>query len=487
MTRLLDRPAVRRVGRRLRGAPRSLRALPPSRPVGAKLELTFACNLRCGFCYTDSPRHTLARTAELSDEQWLEVAQRSIDLGVLEAVLTGGEPLLRRELTLEVAERLSAAGVGLTLNTNGWFVDDEVARRFGALPGFAAFVSLDGPDAATHDSSRGVPGSWRRAVAGIDRLLARGVAVRVVHVVTPANAHTAEATTELAWRLGVRSVHLTRVIPTGAAARGGDWRVDPAGLRAIDEQAPARWGADFAIRQRPGDEADFRGRVSTAPAAFLVRPDGTVRIDSTNPYAVGHALEDGLGACWARICDEWRGPQIAEHVRQVDSAYRFDRAPIVPYLDADVRLGRTPDASDRVARTLPVARPVTAREPDALADPSTALAHVTALALARRYAMEPLRAVGEGPAGRYVRLLRTGAIVSLNPTAAEVMDACAGGAPAAVVERIAGRHPSVPRERIVRDVLGAVRTLCGRGVLRAAGAPEGRTMQAPEPDVDATI
>ena len=82
--------------------------------------MTFACNLRCGFCYTDSPRHTLARTAELSDEEWLRIADELVEIGAIEAVVTGGEPLLRRELTIEVCQRLAAAGLGVTLNSNGW-------------------------------------------------------------------------------------------------------------------------------------------------------------------------------------------------------------------------------------------------------------------------------------------------------------------------------------------------------------------------------
>jgi len=66
-----------RLGRR---PPRALTEA-PDRPIGAKLELTYACNLRCGFCYTDSPRHTLQRTPELSDEEWREVVRQSLDLG----------------------------------------------------------------------------------------------------------------------------------------------------------------------------------------------------------------------------------------------------------------------------------------------------------------------------------------------------------------------------------------------------------------------
>src|SRR5437764_277798 len=83
--------------RRARWRPPTTR--PPATPVGVKLELTHACNLRCAFCYTDSPRHTLAHTPDLSDDEWIAIVDEAIDLGALEAVVTGGEPLLRRELT----------------------------------------------------------------------------------------------------------------------------------------------------------------------------------------------------------------------------------------------------------------------------------------------------------------------------------------------------------------------------------------------------
>src|SRR3954468_15767181 len=98
---------LRRALRRL-GHGRPARAVAPARPVGIKLELTHACNLRCAFCYTDSPRHTLAHTPDLSDDEWIAIVDEAIALGALEAVVTGGEPLLRRELTLALIERLEA-------------------------------------------------------------------------------------------------------------------------------------------------------------------------------------------------------------------------------------------------------------------------------------------------------------------------------------------------------------------------------------------
>src|SRR5689334_4212809 len=323
----------------------------PERPIGAKLELTYACNLRCGFCYTDSPRRTLQRTPELSDEQWRRVVGECLDLGIVEAVVTGGEPFLRRELTLETVERLSTADVGVTLNTNGWFVDEEVASRFGALPGLTAHVSVDGAQPSVHDSSRGVPGSWRRAIEGIDRLLARGVGVCGVHVVTPDNVETVPETLEQMWTLGVPWVRLTPVIATGAAARGGRWRVSPGALERAIAEFRAAHGDAMRIDLQPGTATSLALQGQIAPGSFLVRPNGDVRPDSIRPFTFGNAIEQGVAACWEALRSGWNDERIMRWARAMGAAEDLPRSGLVPYLDDEVALsgGEAAGSSGRAA------------------------------------------------------------------------------------------------------------------------------------------
>ena len=299
---------VRQLARRLGIEPANPRPAAPARPVGAKLELTYACNLRCAFCYTDSPRRTLERTVELSDEDWRSIVADVIELGVIEAVVTGGEPLLRRELALEVIERLDAAGVGVTLNTNGWFVDAAVAERFAAArSGLAVHVSLDGPTPELHDRARGVPGSWRRAVAAIGLLAERGVSTHVVCVATPENEPAAGEVIEQAWLLGVDSVRLTPVVPIGAAARGGSWHVSQRRLERVAGQARRRLGPGLDIIV--ASPAQTSGPV-LAPAYVLVRPNGAVTSGSLSPFRFGDARQAGLAASWERIVRDWDHPEI---------------------------------------------------------------------------------------------------------------------------------------------------------------------------------
>jgi MoaA/NifB/PqqE/SkfB family radical SAM enzyme len=482
---------LHRVARRAGWRPPGLRTEVPARPVGAKLELTHACNLRCGFCYTDSPRHTLQRTPDLSDGAWLAIAEEAADLGVIEVVLTGGEPLLRPDLTFELLERLGPRGIGLTLNTNGWFVDNAVADRLASVAGLQVAVSIDGATPALHDASRGVPGSWRRAVEATSRLLDRGVRVQVVHVVTPDNEHAFPAFLEQMWTLGVTSARVTPVLAVGAAARGGRWEVSRRRLRRAVRRAngeePWIWlqRATGSVLALPED---------AAPAALLVRPSGAVLIDSLHPFAFGHAVHDGLATCWDRIATGWRDRRISRWASSLSSSRDLPRAEIVPYLDDEVRLAETGAGNGNGA---PGARPnhrddpVPAKAPPRdEGDPGEALARARAdvlrLALARRYRLADVR-IGGGPRDHYVRAVGSGEVVRLNGTAALVAQALDGGTAADAVGRLADRFRGSDRGRLERDVLATGRSLVRRGILVAAGAsrppqPSATTGTADLPD-----
>ena len=441
----------------------------PERPVGAKLELTYACNLRCGFCYTDSPRHTLQRTPELSDAEWLEVVRQSLDLGIVEAVVTGGEPFLRKELTLEVVEMLATAGVGVTLNTNGWFVGEEVARRLGALRGVTAHVSLDGARAGLHDGSRGVPGSWRRAVEGIDRLLSAGVGVCVVHVVTPANAAAVPDFFEQMWALGVPWIRVTPVIVTGAAARGGDWQISRRALQEAVDEFRRRRGSAMRIALQPGTGGGISLQGREAPGSFLVRPNGNVRPDSMRPFSFGNAARDGVEACWAAIRDGWNNEQINRWAGAMKGPADLPKSELVAYLDDEVAVaGGTGNGTG--GRDAPVPEPTPPKPADATMELEQAQERVRELAAARRYRHAPLRWSGS-PRQRFVRLTGDGTYLRLNESGGVVMDALDGGSLADAASALSERY-GIDGERAHQDAVKATRDLLQRRVVIAAAASE---------------
>jgi MoaA/NifB/PqqE/SkfB family radical SAM enzyme len=496
-----------RLGRR----PERVLTMPPERPIGAKLEITYACNLRCGFCYTDSPRRTLQRTPELSDDQWREVVRQSLELGIVEAVVTGGEPFLRRELTLETIETLAGAGVGVTLNTNGWFVDEEVAARLGALAGVTVHVSLDGARAGLHDGSRGVPGSWRRAVEGIDRLLSAGVGVCVVHVVTPANAAAVPELLEQMWALGVPWLRVTPVVAMGAAARDGEWDVSRRELeQAVDEFRRRRGEGMRVLMGGLGGGLSLQGRI--APGSYLVRPNGDVRPDSMRPFTFGNALEDGVAACWEAIRMGWDDERINRWAGSLKRPEDLARSDLVAYLDDEIPIAGGPSGSPRRngggsgessptalsgtgsestegpsgprtagarkpgGREAAVPEPTAPKETDPAQELVEAQEMVHRLAAARRYKLAPLRWTGS-PEQRFVRLAEGGTYLRLNESGGVVMDALDGGTLADAASALQARY-AIDDDRARRDAESATRDLLHRGVVMAAAAS---SPQPPEP------
>lgn len=454
-----------RFGRR---PPRALTEA-PDRPIGAKLELTYACNLRCGFCYTDSPRHTLQRTPELSDEEWREVVRQSLELGIVEAVVTGGEPFLRKELTLGVIETLAEKGVGVTLNTNGWFVDDEVAGRLGALRGVTAHVSLDGARAGLHDGSRGVPGSWRRAVEGIDRLLDAGVGVCVVHVVTPGNAEAVPEFLEQMWELGVPWIRVTPVVMTGAAARGGDWHISRGALEDAVSEFRQRHGSAMKIVLQPGTGGTISLQGREAPGSYLVRPNGDVRPDSMRPFSFGNALSDGVAACWKSIQSDWDDERINRWADSMKRPEDLPKSDLVAYLDDEVKVvGGPPTGEAAGGRGAPVPEPTPPKPVDPAAELEEAQEKVHALAAARRYRHAPLRWSGS-ERQRFVRLAGDGSYLRLNESGGVVMDALDGGTLADAESALRARY-GIDQDRARRDAITATRDLIDRRVVMAADA-----------------
>jgi MoaA/NifB/PqqE/SkfB family radical SAM enzyme len=461
-----------RLGRR---PPRSLTEV-PDRPIGAKLELTYACNLRCGFCYTDSPRHTLQRTPELSDEQWREVVRQSLELGIVEAVVTGGEPFLRKELTLGMVGALAEAGVGVTLNTNGWFVDEEVAGRLGGLRGVTAHVSLDGARAGLHDGSRGVPGSWRRAVEGIDRLLGAGVGVCIVHVVTPGNVEAVPEFLEQMWALGVPWIRVTPVVMTGAAARGGEWQVSRRALQEAIDEFQQRRGTAMKIVLQPGTGGAISLQGREAPGSYLVRPNGDVRPDSMRPFSFGNALSDGVAACWKSIQSDWDDERINRWAGSLKRPEDLPKSDLVAYLDDEVDVVGDPQAGGAVTgndrpsggRDAPVPEPTPLKPVDPGEELQEAREKVHALAAARRYRHAPLRWSGS-ERQRFVRLAGDGRYLRLNESGGVVMDALDGGTLADAESALRGRY-GIDRDRARQDAIAATRDLINRRVVMAADA-----------------
>lgn len=105
--------------------PPSPQAPPLPRPLGLVAELTYRCPLHCPYC--SNPVHSPAGT-ELTTSDWRRVFDQAAALGVLHALLTGGEPLGRDDLD-ELVSAARQCGLYTNLITSAVGLDRDRAKR----------------------------------------------------------------------------------------------------------------------------------------------------------------------------------------------------------------------------------------------------------------------------------------------------------------------------------------------------------------------
>lgn len=177
--------------RRFGAAAKSLRV-----PLNGGMDLTYRCNLRCLHCYV-GPACAGEASGELTTDEAKTVLTQAAGAGCLFILLSGGEPLLRRDFG-EVYRHAKGLGMMVTVFTNATLVDDAVAALFEEWPPMRVEVTLYGATAATHDAITGVAGSFARALEGVGRLLARGVRVALKTIVMKANIAELDAMEKIA-------------------------------------------------------------------------------------------------------------------------------------------------------------------------------------------------------------------------------------------------------------------------------------------------
>ncbi|HTF34903.1 MAG TPA: radical SAM protein [Myxococcota bacterium] len=180
-------------------------------PVSASIELTYRCNLHCGHCYCPPGD----RSRELTGEEIRSLIDRLADLGTLFLLMTGGDPLLRKDFAA-LYRHAKERGMLVTVFTNGTLIDDRIADLWEELPPYLVEISLYGLTRGVYEKVVAVPGSYDRCLAGISRVLASAHPLALKCPVTRDNAHEIAGIAQFAKDLGV------------------DFRYDPVILATMD-------------------------------------------------------------------------------------------------------------------------------------------------------------------------------------------------------------------------------------------------------------
>jgi AdoMet-dependent heme synthase len=175
-------------------------------------EVTKGCNLRCIHCRATATE--LMSPADLPTKKALNIISQIADFGSPILVLSGGEPLYRHDI-FELAEYATSRGLRTALATNGTLVTKDIAEKIKKAGIKRVSISLDGSDAITHDTFRGIPGAFEAAVYGMRNLQELGVSVQINTTIARHNAHQLPDVLELARRLGADALHTFLLVPVG--------------------------------------------------------------------------------------------------------------------------------------------------------------------------------------------------------------------------------------------------------------------------------
>jgi radical SAM protein with 4Fe4S-binding SPASM domain len=264
------------------------------------------CNLKCSHCYInaqDSPLKT-----ELTTFQGKQVIDKIAELGRCVLVLSGGEPLLRSDI-FELAEYALQKNLIVTLGTNGTLIDKATAERIYDVGMRKVAISLDSSTPPVHDSFRGVDGAWAKAVAGIKACIGSGVDVQLNVTMTKQNYPDLDQIIALAKSLGVKSMHLFFLVPTGRGRNLLD--LSPETYEQLLQTALKKNTADFEIKptcapqfmriakQMGADVARWSKGCIAGVSYCRILPDGQVTPCPYLPVRVGNMMTTPLNDIWA--------------------------------------------------------------------------------------------------------------------------------------------------------------------------------------------
>lgn len=131
------------------------------------LDPTSSCNLRCKGCWAAD----YAKGDQLSFEKMDEVLTQAEEMGIMDCLMTGGEPLLRKEDILRLCKKHNGSTFGAF--TNATLIDEAFADEMAALGNLNMFISIEGTREET-DFRRG-QGVYDKALAAMDILRSRDI------------------------------------------------------------------------------------------------------------------------------------------------------------------------------------------------------------------------------------------------------------------------------------------------------------------------
>ena len=288
-------------------------------PLTAQLEVTDFCNHRCIHCYNLDSEIENRPARKIDDETVIACAQKLIDSGIFGVIVTGGEPLIKKELTKKVITLFREKGIKVSLNSNITLFDDDFISflqqvKVGVLTSCPSAIS------ASFERLVGVD-NYTKFENNIKKMLAAGIRFTVNMVVTKDNLNEIRITAEKMKQLGCRSFAATpmglnmdyprldlllNIEEVQGVIADLLWAEENLGLRVdVLEALPKCVFTEKILSEK---HSFLNRKCQAGRTVIAVSCNGDVRPCAHNPITYGNILQEDLKSIWSNM-DDWRSSQ----------------------------------------------------------------------------------------------------------------------------------------------------------------------------------
>src|SRR4030042_3395527 len=211
------------------------------------LYLVDQCNLSCRHCWI-SPGFSQDQKDGISIEYLKRTISEAKGLGLQSVKLTGGEPLLYRDISA-LLEFLAAEKINILIETNGTLLNNNILEKLKSCEIELISVSLDAVTPEVHDKIRGEKGSLDRTIAGLRMLSEYGFKFQIIMTLHRKNFMEIPGLISLCKDLGAGSLKINPLLPCG---RGKEvfrdrQNLDPGELIQLYRMVDREWSLDMDL------------------------------------------------------------------------------------------------------------------------------------------------------------------------------------------------------------------------------------------------
>ncbi len=273
-------------------------------------ETTQACDLACSHCRASAQPERAA--GELTTVEGQEVLRQAKEIGTPIFILSGGDPLKRRDLfhLIRYGDDLGLRMATIPAATP--LLTEEVVRRLKEAGCAQMAQSLDFPTAELHDGFRGVPGAFAKTMEAIRWAHTYRLPVQINTTLTARTAPYLEEMVELVQRLGIVFWEVFFLVPMGRGA-------NLAGLTA------GQCEEIFEVLYRLQKKAGFLVKITEAPhyRRYVLQREWAEKAAGARAAGAGHPARHVQNLPKQLIRTEGPGHSIGLATQGVNSANGF--------------------------------------------------------------------------------------------------------------------------------------------------------------------